>query len=558
MNYLKNIHWIISKNENTFLLSGGEKQRIAFLRAIITKPKIILADEPTGALDKENEKTVMKYLKEASKDSLVILVTHNEKIVEEYAKDFLRLKDGEVVKNFYETRIEEQEFKIGYAKEKSSKWKWRMMFRNYKSNLFKNVFSIISATLGYLVLLISLGFYNGSNVLLEKEKDNSLSYLDASISKKVSYSIDGSPLSLTRSERPTLEESKEYLKDFKSLEIKNDYSYFLPNYHSFKLNGFSHDSISFSGIKDITLKNRKRDFLTKGEAPTGNSLNYCLVNESFLKDVDADPIGKRVTLKNDISVERDGIYEDISIDLSMLVIGVVKEFSFLSSPKIYYSYPSFESYLLRKELPKFSCSLSEFLKEEHYQSNYFSYALKIFFSEEDAKGLENFSKKESNEITFSSTSFEINSSFESLYKSFSEALIPFLIIEFIGVGCISFSLAYHSYLQKRKESAILSSLGARESDLKTLYQLEQAFNGIISSVLALVLSFPLEILISFYLSNKFSLKNLINIPYMSFLGVPIFPIVVVFLFSFLISSLGSYIPFIISRKKNLVEELRDE
>lgn len=546
------------KNEKVALLSGGEKQRIAFLRSVITKPKIILADEPTGALDKENEELVMKYLKDVSKDSLVILVTHNERIVEEYADDFLRLKDGQVVKNFYEFKEENETLSLEIKKSKSSKWKWSMMLRNYKSNIVKNVFSIISATLGYVVLLISLGFYNGSKNVLEKEKNNSLSYLDATISKKSSYSVTGSPLSLTRSERPSIEEGKEYFKDYPSVELKNDYSYFLPAYHSFKLNGFAYDSLSFCPIKDIALKNRQRTFLQEGEAPTGNSLNYCLVNQAFVDEVDSEPLGKRVTLNNEVSVQRDGTYEDINIDLSMLIVGVVKEFSFLSSPKVYYSYPAFEGYLLRKELSEFNCSLGEFLAKEDYQSNYFSYALKVFFSEEDAAKIEIFSKNQTGSISFSSSSFEINSSFESLYKSFSEALLPFLVIEFIGVGCISFSLAYHSYLQKRKESAILSSLGARDKDLKTIYQLEQTFNGVSSSLLALLLSYPLEIVLSLYLSHKFFLDELIQIPYFSFLGIPCLTIILCFLFSFLVSSLGSYIPFIISRKRKLIEELRDE
>lgn len=545
------------KDKKTHLLSGGEKQRVAFLRAIITNPKILLADEPTGALDKENEKVIMRYLEEISKDTLVIIVTHNEKIVDDYCDDYLRLEDGKIIKN-YAGYITKGENKISFAdKRKTSWWVGKFIFRNYKKNIFKNVFSIVVGTLGYLTLLISLGFYNGSKSLLENEKSNTLSYLNASISKKVSFQVEGSPLYLTRSERPSLEESGEYLSDYESVKIENDYSYFLPTYHSFTMNGFPSGMANILPIEDISLKNRSNSFLYEGEIPSGNTLNYCLVNKEFLDEFGSDSVGKTIRIRNEVSVQRGEEVESVSIDFSMRIMGVVKEFSFLNSSKIYYSYPSFENFLLRKELSKFSLTLGEFLSEEEYNANYFSYSLNIFFSEEDAKGLEMLSRK-NNEITITSTSFEINSSFESLYQSFSESLLPFLFIEIFGVAFIIFSLAYHSFLERKREMAILSSLGAKKDDLLTIYQSEQVMNGLINASLSLALSFPLEILLSKYLENKITLSSLIAIPYSSFLGIPFFPIIACFAFSLLIGILGSALPFFISRKRNLLEELRDE
>lgn len=545
------------KEKKTSLLSGGEKQRIAFLRAIITKPKILLADEPTGALDEENEKIIMRYLKEASKHSLVIIVTHNEKIVNEYCDDYLRLEDGKIIKNYKRYKSSDNRAISFDKKKKNSSWTRKFIIRNYKKNIFKNIFSIVVGTLGYLSLLISLGFYNGSKNLLEKEKSNTLTYLNASLSKKVSFQVEGSPLSLTRSERPSVDESNEYLSSFKSVNIANDYSYFLPTYHSFTMNGFPSGMTSIIPIEDISLKNRSNDFLLEGELPSGNTLNYCLVNKEFLDEFDEKPIGKTIRIKNEVSVQKDDVVEAVTIDFSMLVIGVVKEFSFLNSSKIYYSYPSFENLLLRKELPKFSMTLGEFLSEEEYNSNYFSYSLNIFFSEDDAKGLEELAKR-NDELTITSTSFEINSSFESLYQSFSESLLPFLFIEIFGVGFVIFSMAYHSFLERRREMAILSSLGARKSDLRNVYQSEQVINGLINASVSLTLSFPLEILLSKYLEKKVMLSSLISIPYLSYMGFPLFSIVACFAFSLLIGFFGSAFPFFISRKRNLLEELRDE
>ena len=78
-------------------LSGGQQQRVAIARALIANPSIILADEPTGALDEKSSKMVMKTLKEVSKDHLVVMVTHNERMAKEYADRLIEISYGKIV-----------------------------------------------------------------------------------------------------------------------------------------------------------------------------------------------------------------------------------------------------------------------------------------------------------------------------------------------------------------------------------------------------------------------------------------------------------------------------
>ncbi|MDE6790471.1 MAG: ABC transporter ATP-binding protein, partial [Clostridia bacterium] len=78
-------------------LSGGQAQRVAIARALINDPEIVLADEPTGALDSTTSVQIMELLKEISKDRLIIMVTHNPELAEQYSTRIVRLLDGEVV-----------------------------------------------------------------------------------------------------------------------------------------------------------------------------------------------------------------------------------------------------------------------------------------------------------------------------------------------------------------------------------------------------------------------------------------------------------------------------
>ena len=99
----KNLIEDVGINEKIYLkkcrdMSGGEKERIAILRAIINNPKIVLADEPTGALDSKNSVLVMEIFKKISEQRLVIFVTHNNLLVENYADTVISIKDGKIYK----------------------------------------------------------------------------------------------------------------------------------------------------------------------------------------------------------------------------------------------------------------------------------------------------------------------------------------------------------------------------------------------------------------------------------------------------------------------------
>ena len=109
------------KNKKPSDMSGGQMQRVAIARAIVNNPDIILADEPTGALDTETSIQVMNILKEISKDRLIIMVTHNPELAETYSTRIIRMLDGVITDDSQPLDDEETEVELKRAQEKVAK-----------------------------------------------------------------------------------------------------------------------------------------------------------------------------------------------------------------------------------------------------------------------------------------------------------------------------------------------------------------------------------------------------------------------------------------------------
>ena len=143
-------------------LSGGEKQRIAILRSIITSPNAILCDEPTGALDYKNSKEIMGILKDLSKNKLVIMVSHNKEIVEEFSDYIIQLKDGKIVDNGMPSNYKEDSSQFKDKIKYKSNWISSFLKINFKQHFGKNLFSIFSCSVGFASVFLCIGFFIGS------------------------------------------------------------------------------------------------------------------------------------------------------------------------------------------------------------------------------------------------------------------------------------------------------------------------------------------------------------------------------------------------------------
>ena len=173
-------------------LSGGMKQRVAIARALILNPEIILADEPTGALDSKNSEEVLNILKDISKTKLVILVTHNEKEAAIYSDRTIRMYDGKIVEDL-EKEVVESENKIsslGPLTENPKKSVNKLMktkniitisFKSFMSKKLKTILTSVANCFGLVALGFVLAITNGFNIYKEAADNASASNLPINV-----------------------------------------------------------------------------------------------------------------------------------------------------------------------------------------------------------------------------------------------------------------------------------------------------------------------------------------------------------------------------------------
>ena len=159
-------------------MSGGQMQRVAIARALVNDPDILLADEPTGALDSETSVQVMEILKEISKDRLIIMVTHNPELAETYASRIVRLKDGEIVDDSapYEEDVEEKPA-AGKSKKTSMSFvtALSLSLNNLMAKKGRTFLTAFAGSIGIIGIALILSLSNGIQTYIDRVQEDTLS-----------------------------------------------------------------------------------------------------------------------------------------------------------------------------------------------------------------------------------------------------------------------------------------------------------------------------------------------------------------------------------------------
>lgn len=241
-------------------LSGGQMQRVAIARALVNDPEILLADEPTGALDTTTSVQVLDLIREIAGERLVIMVTHNPELAEQYSSRIVRISDGEVVSDSHpydaaEERkiLEEKVRKKGWTAEKIAAWrkaraekkkknkeKASMSFktslglsaRNLKTKKGRTALTSIAGSIGIISVCLVLALSSGFNSYIRKTEENMLSFYPLQVTESsVDLTAVMTGVSTRAEELPDLSQigDKVYVDSFVTkiaggMTVKNDIS----------------------------------------------------------------------------------------------------------------------------------------------------------------------------------------------------------------------------------------------------------------------------------------------------------------------------------------------
>ena len=167
-------------------LSGGQMQRVAIARALVNDPDIILADEPTGALDSNTSVQIMELIKEIAKDKLVIMVTHNPDLANEYANRIIELKDGTLISDSNPTK-EKDNKKNNFKIKKTSMSFFTALdlsFNNIKTKKGRTLLTAFASSIGIIGIALILSLSNGFDIEIDNFEKETLSSMPVIISEQ--------------------------------------------------------------------------------------------------------------------------------------------------------------------------------------------------------------------------------------------------------------------------------------------------------------------------------------------------------------------------------------
>ncbi len=175
---LKKVGLADQLNKKPNEMSGGQMQRVAIARALVNDPEILLADEPTGALDSETSVQIMELLKEISKDRLVIMVTHNPELAKQYSTRIIRLLDGNITDDtmpYSGDEEEKTEEKSGKRPSMSFLTALSLSLNNLMTKKARTFLTAFAGSIGIIGIALILSLSNGVNAYIARVEEETLS-----------------------------------------------------------------------------------------------------------------------------------------------------------------------------------------------------------------------------------------------------------------------------------------------------------------------------------------------------------------------------------------------
>jgi len=573
-------------------LSGGEKQRVAIARAIINEPDIILADEPTGALDSANGIKIMNILKELSKDKLVIVVSHDNILADKYADRIINIKDGKI-DNPLVLDDNSSRFKDIVKKKISKLSIIRMAIKNLGLKKGRTLFTSLAISLGFICLLLVLCLSRSFNDDIDKLESDIVSSFPISIYNGEYEDLD---MDVVRSRDKIIRKDRD--KFVHENKISKHYLDYVNDIDEINYIGYEYD-ISMPVISDryIELDNRymkmisDSDFILNNyDILYGNNIENrydILLKIDSNNNVDSDIldvfnikddvkyeelIGRKLrVIFNDLYYVKNGDYYFVNSDnnrmykssnIELNIVGIVREKDIVNDNSYFYYDDSLIKDILN--INGKSKIVLEQLENEYnmlgidmdrYELlSYLGYdslpiGINIYVSNLDDKEIVisklNEYNKNNDELIYVDTMKDAIDILKGVINIVTVTLVIFSLISIIVSSLMVFILTNNRVMERVKEIGILRAIGARKKDISWLFNIENMIIGIISSVIGIVVLFmletPIDNLMGFLLDGDGMFKIYNDL------------VIISVIFNIFIVVLSGYIPTKMASKKKIID-----
>ena len=250
---LKSVGLLEHAHKRPNQLSGGQMQRVAIARSLVNNPDIILADEPTGALDSNTSKQIMDLIQKIASDKLVIMVTHNQDLAYQYATRVIEVKDGKVVSDSNPLTKEEQEeeqYKLKKTKMSFMEALY-LSFNNIMTKKGRTLITAFASSIGIIGIALILSLSNGFDLQIDKFERGILSAMPIMISKQSMDLDEESLVQLTGEKQEKYPDKQTVIPKDNALEslvhqnkINDDYIDYIENIPSDLVYGVSYTKMT--------------------------------------------------------------------------------------------------------------------------------------------------------------------------------------------------------------------------------------------------------------------------------------------------------------------------
>lgn len=537
-------------------LSGGEAQRVALMRALVKRTPIVLADEPTGALDTQNGTHVMKILVAMSQEKLVIVVTHNPLIIAHYGDRIIKLQSGRIVcdeiRHSHQSKANVKE--LSHKKNQSKQLLITRFLQLSKKSMSWALLSLIVSLVG---TLLTLGIHHGGNILAIEQPlkafDSSIFYL----SNVERTPIKDSPLNLVSYQQPQLEDI-DVIIDLDDATVDVSLRGLLATQFELRYHNQPLHQIELTPCDDYD------GHLT--------AYNQLLINEKaakMFKDEFPDfrlpaVVNYQTDLETSYNIEGVGIIHDrFEMALDFNVLTVVNDWLFHERPRIFFSHERMKTYLASQILVNLSRQLHqpiswyERLLIAQPSDPITNYELMVIHRSEAAIISRYMKRDDDAVLSWQSSYIQERLLIQSLVDTIGLGLVFFIVISGISALLTLALTLMHCYRIHRHRIAILWQLGLDLREIRKIF----IFIGRIISLIALALSFGSALILSsianMMIERVYYFPQLIRLPIRYYGNIPFAIPIVMFV---TLICLGDIIALIATRSlktESLISELKD-